>query len=299
MSDTHGQWSLPPFKRFALVLLCCFVSSNALAEIIDGTGDDIIDGTGEDIIDGTGRLIIDGTGDYIIDGTGDDIIDGTGREIIDGTGEALIIDGTGRAIIDGTGDTIVVDATGFDIIDGTGRLIIDGTGEAIIIDGTGEDIIDGTGEDIIDGTGEDIIDGTGDSVIGPMQTRLLTLGRIDNVGDGFISVVGQTVVGSGTQFSNLTPGATVAVYGSIDAGNGSYADTSVVKLAPYGVDTGIEDFVRGTVDAVDSVLGIAIVSGITVDYTGLLATRPAPMVGEVVALKGKNYRNLGLFVAQP
>ena len=58
-------------------------------------------------------------------------------------------------------------------------------------------------------------------------------------------------------------------------------------------------FLRGTVDAVDAALGRAVVSGMVVDYSAMLAKGRAPRVGEQLAVSGRAYRGLGLLVAEP
>ena len=110
--------------------------------------------------------------------------------------------------------------------------------------------------------------------------------------------MGQTVLGSGAEFAGLAPGATIAVYGAVDGDTGGYVDTSVVSIAPAGVDAGASDFLRGTVDAVDRTLGIAVISGVTVNYTNMLSVGDAPSVGREFAVSGRNYRSLGLLVAE-
>ncbi|MDZ7643738.1 MAG: hypothetical protein U5K76_05590 [Woeseiaceae bacterium] len=159
-----------------------------------------------------------------------------------------------------------------------------------MIDGTGAYVIDGTGARVIDGTGARVIDGTGD---------LLALGRIDAIGDGFISILGQTVFGAGSDFAGLGTGATIAVYGSIDAETGGFVDTQIVPVSPTGVDSGMSSFLRGTVDEVDTSIGRAVVSGMTVDYNALLSHGVAPRVGDQIAVSGRSYRGLGLLVADP
>jgi len=229
-------------------------------------------------IDGTGANAIDGTGLRVIDGTGANVIDGTGLRVIDGTG-ALVIDGTGARVIDGTGANV---------IDGTGLRVIDGTG-ALVIDGTGANVIDGTGHRAIDGTGAQAIDGTG----------LLVLGQVEAIGNDFISVLGQTVFGSESDFAGISAGATIAVYGSIDTATGGFVDTRIVPVSPTGIDSGVPSFLRGTVDEVDASLGRAVVSGVLVDYNALLSRGGAPRVGEQVAVSGRSYRGMGLLVAEP
>ena len=142
-----------------------------------------------------------------------------------------------------------------------------------------------------------VIDGTGALRI--ESDSLLVRGQIDYIGDGFLSIMGQTLFDNGSGFAGLTVGATIAVFGAIDSGSGGFVDTQIVKMAPVGIDAGVADFLRETVDAVDLKLGIAVVDGMTVDYTAMLANGYAPVVGEQIAVSGRNYRDLGLLVASP
>ncbi len=111
--------------------------------------------------------------------------------------------------------------------------------------------------------------------------------------------MGQTVLDSGNGFGDLTPGATIAIYGSIDLGTGGFVDTQIVRMSPAGVDAGVSDYLKGIVDSVDSSIGRAVIGGMAVDYSAKLANGQAPKVGEVVEISGRNYRGLGLLVADP
>ena len=207
------------------------------------------------------------------------------------------LDGTGRYAITGTGADSITGTDG-DAITGTDSDAITGTGRNAIT-GTDADAITGTDQFAITGTGRYAITGTGaEAITGTDTDNLLALGRVDHVGDGFISVLGQTVLGSGAEFADLAPGATIAVYGAVDADSGGYVDTSVVAVAPAGVDAGTQDFLRGTVDFVDTSRGIAVVSGMTVDYTATLAEGGVPEVGQEFAVSGRNYQGLGVMVAE-
>ena len=159
---------------------------------------------------------------------------------------------------------------------------IDGT-DARAIDGTDARAIDGTDIWAIDGTDARAIDGT----------DLLVLGEVGFVGDGFISVLGQTVF-QDSRDRVIGIGDTVAVYGSVDFATGSIVGATVVPVVNRGVS-----YLRGLVDQVDSGTGRAVVSGVTVDYTALLSSGVAPSVGDEVAVMGRSYKELGLLVAQP
>lgn len=304
-------------KRLAkeLVKLLCgclataALGSSAIAGNNDGYTAVIHGGDGEVIHGGDGRVIHGGDGEVIHGGDGR-VIHGGDGEVIHG-GDAFVIHGGDGEVIHG-GDAFVIHGGDGEVIHGGDAFVIHGGdgevihgGDAFVIHGGDGEVIHGGDGEVIHGGDGDVIHGGDAFVIHGGDGRvihggdLLAVGHVDTVADGFISVMGQTVVGEGAEFAGLTSGSTVAIYGSIDAGTGGYTDTSVIYLAPFGVDAGVDDFLKGTVDAVDEVMGVAVVSGVTVDYTALLAARPAPVVGEVVALKGKRYRNLGLFVAVP
>jgi hypothetical protein len=123
---------------------------------------------------------------------------------------------------------------------------------------------------------------------------LLVVGTIEAIGADFVSVLGQTVFADRQDFSRLSIGAPVAVYGSIDQELGGIMNATVVSIA--AVDRA---FLRGTVDAVNPAVGTAIISGVRVDYTSLLSNGRAPAVGEVVAVQGRTYNGAGLLVAEP
>ena len=120
---------------------------------------------------------------------------------------------------------------------------------------------------------------------------MLVFGSIDFVGDGFISVLGQTVFGD---LGGFGIGTTVAVYGSIDSGTGGIVGAQVF---PVSSGMGGASYLRGIVDAVDLAMGVAIVSGMAVDYNAMLSSGGAPSVGDTVGVTGRSYG--GLIVADP
>ncbi|MEX0708846.1 MAG: hypothetical protein WD078_12850, partial [Woeseia sp.] len=128
---------------------------------------------------------------------------------------------------------------------------------------------------------------------------LVALGRVEARGDGFISVLGQTVFGTEGDFAGISAGATIAVYGSLDTVTGGFVDTRVVPVSPTSIDSGMPSFLLGTVDEVNPGLGRAVVSGVNVDYSALLSSGAAPGVGDLIAVTGRSYRDLGLLVADP
>ena len=191
-------------------------------------------------------------------------------------GVSASIDGSDRFGINGS-DRLSINGSDRFSINGSDRLSINGS-DRFSISGSDQMSIDGSDQRSINGS------------------DLLARGQIDFVGDGFVSVLGQTVFGSG---SGLTIGSTIAVYGSFDSEFGGFVDTQIVPLAPSGVDSGYSDFLRGTVDSIDRSFGIAVVGGMMVDYNAMLATGMAPGLGDEVAITGRNYRGLGLLVATP
>jgi len=166
-------------------------------------------------------------------------------------------------------------------INGSDRLSINGSDQLSI---NGSDLVSINGSDQLSINGSD---------------SLLALGQVDHIGDGFLSVLGQTVIGADSDFAGISTGSTIAVFGSMDAGTGGFSNTRIVSVSPSGIDSGLPSFLRGTVDAVDAAMGRAVVSGITVDYTAMLSSGSAPSVGDRVAVSGRSYRGLGLLVAEP
>jgi hypothetical protein len=175
-------------------------------------------------------------------------------------------------------------------------LSIDGSDSLRI---NGSDLLSINGSDQLSINGSDSLSIDGSDSLSINGSDLLALGRVDVVGDGFISVLGQTVLGADRDLAGITTGTTVAIYGSIDAATGGFANTRVVSVTPTGIDSGMPSFLRGTVDAVDAALGRAVVSGVVVDYSAMLAKGRAPRVGEQLAVSGRAYRGLGLLVAEP
>jgi hypothetical protein len=53
-------------------------------------------------------------------------------------------------------------------------------------------------------------------------------------------------------------------------------------------------FLTGIVDQVNATLGIAVVSGVAVNYNALLSDGAAPEVGQRVAVSGRVYNGIGM-----
>jgi hypothetical protein len=118
------------------------------------------------------------------------------------------------------------------------------------------------------------------------------VGNVDAVSGDFLSVLGQSVFGI-ADLRGLSVGTPVAVYGSIDRDTGGIVNASVVPVA--GSDL---SYLRGVVDEVNAATGLAVVSGVTVNFTEWLSNGHAPSVGDEVAVTGRAYAELGLLVAQ-
>jgi hypothetical protein len=52
------------------------------------------------------------------------------------------------------------------------------------------------------------------------------------------------------------------------------------------------------VDEVNTSIGMAVISGVSVDYNALLSNGSAPQVGDVVSVIGRAYREIGVLVAE-
>ena len=89
-------------------------------------------------------------------------------------------------------------------------------------------------------------------------------------------------------------GTTVAVYGSLDADTGGIVDAQVVLVGPRNSGA---NYLRGTVDEVNLAVGLAVVSGVTVDFNALLSNGSAPSVGDTVGMIGRSHGRL--LVADP
>jgi hypothetical protein len=123
------------------------------------------------------------------------------------------------------------------------------------------------------------------------------LGRVDVATDEFISVLGQTVFIDG--LSGIGTGSLVAIYGSIDVEGGGIVNASVVDARSAGFADDTPSFLTGIVDSVDHASGKAVVSGMAVDYSALLAVGSAPDAGYEVSVTGHAYADMGLLVADP
>jgi len=97
----------------------------------------------------------------------------------------------------------------------------------------------------------------------------------------------------------LREGLAVAVYGSLDFDTGAIVSATVVDADSAGFGASSPSFLTGFVDSVDYATGMAVVSGMAVDYTALLGKGSAPSVGDQVSITGYEYSNLGVLVADP
>jgi hypothetical protein len=124
----------------------------------------------------------------------------------------------------------------------------------------------------------------------------MLVGRVNFVGDDFVSVLGQTVFVDRANLGGISVGSAVAVYGSIDIDSGGIRNASVESMRSAARNA---SYISRVVDSVDYAKGRAVVSGMTVDYTALLADGFAPNVGDMVSVTGREYRGAGLLVADP
>ena len=181
-------------------------------------------------------------------------------------------------------------------ITGTDVLGITGTD---VLGITGTDVLGITGTDVLGITGTDVFGITGTDVMGITGTDLLAVGIATAIDTNVLSVLGQTVwIGPGLAAQDFI-GKPVAVFGQIDFDSGSFVNTSVVALGGADLAGTYPSYLRGMVDSVDLKLGIAVVSGISVDYTALLANGIAPSVGSEVAVSGYAYGGQTTLVADP
>jgi len=217
-------------------------------------------------------------------------ITGSGRAI---TGSGQAITGSGRAI---TGSGRAITGSG-QAITGSGRAI---TGSGRAITGSGR-AITGSGR-AITGSGR-AITGSGRAITGSGRSntegaQLLIVGRVSYVGSDFISVLGQTVFVDGGAQVSIREGSTVAVYGSIDFDTGGIIGASLEDAAKAGFSPGTS-YLTGFVDSVDYSKGMAMVSGMAVDYNAWLSSGSAPSVGDIVSITGRDYDGINVLIADP
>jgi len=204
-----------------------------------------------------------------------------------------------------TNDTQAITGSGASAITGSGISAITGSGISAItgsgisaITGSGSRAITGGGANAITGSGISAITGSGANAITGSGVNLLLLGRVSFVGNDFVSVLGQTVFIENAS-SAFAAGSMVAVYGAIDFDTGGIVGASILDAASAGFGASGLSFLTGFVDAVDYSKGIALVSGMAVDYNALLSVGSAPSVGDMVSVTGRNYGDLGVLVADP
>ena len=203
--------------------------------------------------------------------------------------DTFAITGTDAEAIIGT-DAFAITGTDAEAITGTDSLAITGT-DAEAITGTDAEAITGTDAQAITGTDAEAITGTDAFAI--TGTDLLVIGTVEVLDNGFASVLGQSVFGEAQMFAGIGAGMTVAIYGSIDADTGGIVNARIIPVAN---DT--PSFLRGVVDEVNLATGRAVVSGIDVDYTSMLANDRAPKVGQLMSVSGRLYQGVGLLVAE-
>ena len=171
-----------------------------------------------------------------------------------------------------------------------------GSSQTRVINGSDVRVINGSDARVINGSDVRVINGGDARVINGSDRRLMLVGRVNFVGDDFVSVLGQTVFVDRANLGGISVGSAVAVYGSIDIDSGGIRNASVVSMRSAARNA---SYISGVVDSVDYAKGRAVVSGMTVDYTALLADAFAPNVGDMVSVTGREYRGAGLLVADP
>jgi hypothetical protein len=204
-------------------------------------------------------------------------------------GDSQSINGGDLLSING-GDLLSINGGDSQSINGGDLLSING-GDLLSINGGDSQSINGGDRLSINGGDSQSING-GDrlSINGG---DLLVVGTVDVVGDGFISVLGQSVFADQSALAGINVGSPVAIYGSIDSNLGGIVNATVV-----GVAASDQSFLRGTVDEVNVILGRAVISGVAVDYTAMLSNRKAPRVGEVLSVRGRTYSGTKLLVVE-
>lgn|GEM_PF-5980195 len=171
-----------------------------------------------------------------------------------------------------------------------------GSSQTRVINGSDARVINGSDARVINGSDVRVINGSDARVINGSDRRLMLVGRVNFVGDDFVSVLGQTVFVDRANLGGISVGSAVAVYGSIDIDSGGIRNASVESMRSTARNA---SYISGVVDSVDYAKGRAVVSGMTVDYTALLADGFAPNVGDMVSVTGREYRGAGLLVADP
>ena len=111
-------------------------------------------------------------------------------------------------------------------------------------------------------------------------------------------MLGQSVFLAPEAASRVEIGQLIAVFGEIDFKTGGIIGADVFDAEGAGFSSEAA-FLTGFVDSVDFANGIAMVSGMAVDYTALLSDGRAPSVGDMVSISGRSYGDRGLLVADP
>ena len=114
----------------------------------------------------------------------------------------------------------------------------------------------------------------------------------------FVSVLGQTIFVDDGMYAGIREGSTVAVYGSIDFDTGGIVGASLVDAAAAGFAPGAS-YLTGFVDSIDYSKGMAMVSGMAVDYTAWLSSGSAPSVGDMISVTGRDYASMNVLIADP
>ena len=158
---------------------------------------------------------------------------------------------------------------------------------------SGSDLRAVSGSDLRAVSGSDLRAVSGSDLRAVSGSDLLALGRVEFAGSDFVSVLGQTVFVDESIASSIGEGSIVAVFGSFDFDTGGIVGASVVEAGSAGFSADAPSFLTGFVDSVDYSRGLAVVSGMTVDYNALLSNGFAPNVGDMLSVTGRDYAGMG------
>ena len=122
------------------------------------------------------------------------------------------------------------------------------------------------------------------------QSQVLIRGPVEALNEqtAQVKVLGQWVASSGA--SEGIEGQVVAVSGAIDA-RGNYVVSGIQQLGMGYVEGATPVFLSGVISSMNKAVGVAVVGGISVDYTGALHSLAAESlaVGKVVSFSGVHY----------
>ena len=109
-------------------------------------------------------------------------------------------------------------------------------------------VINGSDARVINGSDVRVINGSDARVLNGSDRRLMLVGRVNFVGDDFVSVLGQTVFVDRANLGGISVGSAVAVYGSIDIDSGGIRNASVESMRSAARNA---SYISRVVDSVD------------------------------------------------